>query len=101
MSDTILLQNLRRKRAILQGQIEAGARQLRLLRGDLETVDRMIRLVDAGIDPNTIKGIRPCQRLEGFKQGDQTRLIFEALRDAGSPLTMPEMAQAIGQRKGM
>ena len=101
MADLILLQNLRRKRAYLQGEIDAKETQLGCLRDDLETIDRMIRLVDAGTDPSTIRGIRSLQRLEGFKQGDQTRLIFETLRDAREPLPMPELAEAIGQKKGL
>lgn len=101
MGDVILLQNLRRKRAYLQGEIDAKECQLGCLRDDLETIDRMLRLLDAGTDPNSIKGIRSHQRMEQFKQGDQTRLIFETLREAPEPLTMPELAETIGQRKGM
>jgi hypothetical protein len=61
----------------------------------------MLRLLDAGVDPNTIKGIRPHNYLEGLRQGDQTRLVFEALRDAVEPLAMPELARVISQRKGI
>lgn len=101
MGDIILLQNLRRKRAYLQGEIEAKECQLGCLRDDLETIDRMIRLIDAGTDPNTIKGIRPHSYLEGLRQGDQTRLCFEVLREAAQPLTMPELALAVAQHKGI
>ncbi|MGA3004661.1 MAG: hypothetical protein ABSE20_23370, partial [Acetobacteraceae bacterium] len=99
MGDIILLQNLKRKRAYLQGEIEAKETQLGCLRDDLETIDRMLRLVDAGSDPTAIKGIRRYLRLDGFNQGDITRLTFEVLRDAAEPLAMPELATAIGQRK--
>jgi hypothetical protein len=100
MGDIILLQNLRRKRAYLQGQIEAKECQLGCLREDLETIDRMLRLLDAGSDPTAIKGVRRYLRLDGFSQGDITRLTFEALRDAKEPMAMPELATAIGNRKG-
>jgi hypothetical protein len=101
MPDTLLLSTLRRKRAYLQGEIEAKECQVGCLRDDLETIDRMIRLVDAGTDPNSIKGIRPAQRLEGFKQGDQTRLIFTILRKSGQPMSPRELAEAIAAHKGM
>jgi hypothetical protein len=101
MSDIFLLQNLRRKRAVLQGQIEAQERQLRLLRGDLETIDRMIRLIDAGTDPKTIKGIRPSQRMEGFRQGEVTRLTYTVLRDAAEPLSTRQIAEGIAELKGV
>jgi hypothetical protein len=101
MGDLILLQNLKRKRAYHQGEVEARECQLGCLRDDLETIDRMIRLIDAGTDPMSIKGIRPHQRLAAFKQGDQTRLCFEALRDSGEPMTVGELAGAIAQRKGV
>lgn len=100
MADIILLQNLRRKRAYLQGEIEAKECQLGCLRDDRETIDRMLRLLDAGSDPSSIKGVRRYLRLESFDQGDMTRLAFEALRDATGPLAMPELAHAVGQRKG-
>lgn len=60
----------------------------------------MIRLIDAGTDPNSIKGIRPCQRLEGFKQGEQTRLIFTILRESGDAMSARQLAEAIAARKG-
>jgi hypothetical protein len=101
MADTLLLHTLRRKRAYLQGEIEAKECQLGCLRDDLETIDRMIRLVDAGTDPNTIKGIRPAQRLEGFKQGDHTKLCFAILREAGEPLTAPQIARQVAERKSV
>lgn len=101
MGDIILLQNLRRKRAYLQGQIEAKECQLDCLRDDLETIDRMLTMLDAGTRPSAIKGIRPHQRLETFKQGDQTRLIFEALRESAEPMTIGELAEVIAQRKGI
>ena len=90
MSDTLLLAGLRRKRAYLQGEIEAKECQIGCLWDDLETIDRMIRLIDAGIDPSSIKGIRPHQRMESFMQGEITRFCFTALREAGEPLSVRE-----------
>ena len=101
MGNDLILGNLRRKRAYLGGEIEAGKQALRRKKGQLYVIDRMLRLLDAGADPNTIKGIRPHNYLEGLRQGDQTRLCFEALRDAAEPLTMPELALAVSQRKGI
>lgn len=99
MADLILLQNLADRRARLQGEVEATDRRLATLRGDLDTIDRMIRLIDAGTDPSTIKGIRPHRRLQAFRQGEQTRLVYEALRLADAPLTVPELVEVIARRK--
>ena len=101
MGDIILLQNLRRKRAYVQGEIEAKQTQLACLRDDRKTIDRMICLIDGGTDPTTIKGIRPHRFMEAFNHGDQTRLCYEVLREAGEPMSARQMAEAIAQRKGV
>src|ERR1019366_5046922 len=101
MADTLLLHTLKRKRAYLQGEIEAKECQIGCLRDDLETIDRMIRLIDAGTDPKTIKGIRPAQRLEGFRQGDHTKLCFAILQKAGEPLSASQIAQHVAERKSV
>src|ERR1700678_3266547 len=100
MGESFILPALQRKRAYLQGEIEAKECQLGCLRDDLETIDRMLRLIDSGTNPSTIKGIRPHRYMEAFNQGDQTRLIFEVLRDSVEPMSAREMAQAIAHRKG-
>jgi hypothetical protein len=99
MGDIILLQNMTRKRAYLKGEIDARERQLGLLWDDLETVDRMICLVNAGTDPNAIKGIRPHMTMPGFRQGELTRLIFSVLRQANAPLLVHEIAERVAARK--
>jgi hypothetical protein len=99
MADTLLLHTLRRKRAYLQGEIEAKECQIGCLRDDLETIDRMIRLIDAETDPNSIKGIRPYPRLEGFRHGEYTWLCLSVLRQAGEPLSIVQIAREIASRK--
>lgn len=101
MGESFILPALQRKRAYLQGEIEAKDCQLGCLRHDLETVDRMIRLLDAGTDPSTIKGTRPLRRMPDFKQGDLTRLCYTVLREAGQPLSARQAAEAIATKRGI
>lgn len=101
MGKDLITSNLIRKRAYLAGEIEAGQRRLRQQKSQLYTIDRMLRLLDAGINPNTIKAIRPWQHVEGFRHGDQTRLVLTVLRQSKVPLLAREITEAIAAHKGV
>jgi hypothetical protein len=99
MSDTLLLSSLMRKRAYLAGEIEQAQRIVRKKQSDLKAIDRMLRLLDEGIKPGEIKGIRRHRRMESFRQGELTRLTFEILRVAQNPLTAKQIAMEAANRK--
>jgi hypothetical protein len=100
MAHTLLISSIRRKRALLVGQIEQAARALAKQRRDLKVIDGTLRLLDHGYDPGQIIGIRPFQRMEGFRHGELTRITIDLLRVAGGPLSAPEIAEGLALRKG-
>jgi len=101
MGKDLIISNLRRKRAYLAGEIEAGKRKLRRLKSEMYTFDRMLMLIDAGRAPSEIKGIQPHFRMPGFRQGEQTRLVLTVLGAADGPLLAREVIQAVADRKGI
>ena len=81
------------------GEIEAASRLIHAQRKELATIDAMLRLIDANVKPSAIKGIRRAARIEGFRQGDITRLTYAVLRDAKEPLSATEIASRIMERR--
>src|SRR5580698_2451371 len=101
MAHTLLINGIRRKRALLVGQIEQAARALAKQRRDLKIIDGTLKLLDRGYDPGQIVGIRPFQRMEGFSHGALTRITLALLRVARGPLSAPAIAEGVALRKGM
>ena len=98
--DTFLIMGLRRKRARLAGEIEAGERRLAPIRETLAQVDALIRLFD-GSNPELIPSIRPAVRGLFFRHGEQTRLILDALREAKGPIRTRPITEYIMLAKGL
>jgi hypothetical protein len=102
MRYTYAISGLRRKRAMLMGEIEQGERELAKLREQLAAVDATLRLFHPDADPEHITPIRPFNiRNIWFRRGEQTRLTLEALREAGKPLPLPSIAEYVMRAKGM
>ena len=97
----LVVNNLRNRHARLIGEIESHKRQLRALKSELAAVDKMLRLLDAGIEPGQIKGIRKHTRHPGFKHGEMTRLCFMAMRETDKPMSCPDMAAFVCEVKGI
>src|SRR6266853_1631192 len=75
---------LRNKRAAIAGEIEAHQREIDMLRADLVHVDATLRLFDPQTDPDDIMPRRRHPtRSHYFAKGEQTRRVFEAIRDNG------------------
>jgi hypothetical protein len=76
---------LRNKRSAIAGMIEVHQREIDRLRGDLVHLDAALRLFDPGTDPNDILPHRRFpRRSHYFATGEQTRRVFEAIRDHGT-----------------
>lgn len=98
---SLITNNLTRRRAYLTGEIEQTQRKLKQLRSERYTIDKMLRLVDANINPNAIPGIRRHCRIDGFRQGEITRLCLGALRQAEAPISAAAIAGHIAKAKGV
>jgi hypothetical protein len=98
---TYAISALRYKRARLAGEIEAVERKLTKQREELAALDATLRLLHPGVDPGHITSIRPIWRGIYFRHGERVRLCLEALRDAGTPLRAPSIAEYVMRAKGM
>ncbi len=86
MPDTFAVSALTRKRARIAGDIEQAEAALAAKRETLANLDAVIRLFPPGANPELIPSVRaPTRRGLFFKYGEQTRLCFDALREAGKP----------------
>lgn len=97
----IAMNALRRKHAMLLGQIEAAERAIEPLRAKLALVDATMLLFQPDAEPLLIPGVRPIMRCHWFKRGEQQRMCLAALRDAGSPQTTTQLARTVMAAKGL
>lgn len=95
------ISGLRRKRAHLAGEIEAGAHRLVQDRAALAALDATLRLFHPDANPEQIVTIRPARRCLNFRHGEQRRYCLEALRDAGCPLSTRQITEYVMRAKGL
>src|ERR1700730_7575623 len=92
---------LRNKRAAIAGQIEMHQRDIDRLRGDLVHIDATMRMFDPGTDPDDIMPRRRFpRRSHYFAKGEQTRRVYEAIRERGI-ITAVELALTAMADKGI
>lgn len=91
---------LLRKRAEIAGQVEHAQAELRRLVGDLAHVEATIRLFAPEIDfgPQKVKPVPPAH--QAFR-GEVSRIVLEALRAAGGPVTTEEIAERLMAARGL
>jgi hypothetical protein len=100
MADPHVISALREKRAIVSGLIEKLERKLEQHRADLTHIDGVLRLFQPDRDPGEIKPKRSYRRTRYFAKGELSRLVLEALRDAGRPLSADDIAGQVITAKG-
>lgn len=92
---------LKEKRATIAGEIELAKRKLAWLQQQLGHVDATLALFDPSLEPSTIPNRRPRTHINLFRQGELSRLVLGALRDAERPLTTAEIVAAILDKQGL
>jgi hypothetical protein len=102
MAETHVVSALHEKRAKVSGCIARLERQLDQQRVDLTHIDGVLRLFEPDRDPEAIKPKRTCtKRTHYFARSGLSRLILEALRDAGGKRqSTDEIAGAVIAAKG-
>jgi hypothetical protein len=78
---------LKNKRATLAGEIAELKKQLAWRVSQLDHVDACLTIFEPGFDVNALGIKRPRKRVKLFRQGELGRLIIDALRRAGKPLS--------------
>ena len=91
---------LKDKRATLAGEVALLKKQIAAKTDQLAHVDATIRVFDPTYDVKTISPKRPRQRVRLFRQGELGRLIMDALRRGGRPMTAPEIVLAVLKAQG-
>ncbi len=91
----IAMNALRRKHAMLLGQIEAAERAIEPLRAKFVLADATMLLFEPDAEPILIPGVRPIKRCQWFKHGEQKRLCVRALREADAPRTTTQVARYV------
>jgi hypothetical protein len=100
MTTPYVLSTLVAKRAEIAGAITELERQLAQHRADLIHLDGVLRLLDSGIDPETIKPKRPYRRTRYFGRYELSRFCLAALRTASEPLSTDDIAGQVIAAKG-
>lgn len=91
---------LKDKRATLAGEVALLKKQIAAKTDQLAHVDATIKVFDPSYDGMSIRPKRVRQRVRLFKQGELGRLILDALRRAGKPVTAPEIVTAVLAAQG-
>lgn len=95
VSNKYALAALKERRAAIAGEITALESRLRYLRQMAEHVDSTIRLFNPDLDPGSIPPKKPYKRVKLFNAGELNRLILNALRKAGKPVTTGEVTDLV------
>jgi hypothetical protein len=90
---------LKHKRASLSGEIVSLENTLAWKRSQLEKLDATLDLFGES-EPHTIKPVKPYKRVPLFKQGELARLVRDALRRAGKPLTLSQVVANVTAELG-
>lgn len=90
---------LKDRRATLAGEIERFKNDIHHRQQQLAHLDATLRILDPEYRSDTIPPKR-LRRVKLFGGGELNRLILDALRRAGKPLSTPEVAEAIIAAKG-
>ena len=99
---SIAVSALCRRRAELAGEALALDARLAQLRADLVHLDAAIRIMCPEAEPDLIRPKRPSRKgCDWFGRQELPRLILDALRDNGQPLSCDGIARAVMARKGM
>ncbi len=97
----IVVSGLIAKRRELAGVIDQMQRQLDQYRADLTHIDGALRVLAAGLDPETIRPKRAYRRNRYFARNELSRLCLGALRTAaGEPISTDDIALRVIAAKG-
>jgi hypothetical protein len=86
---------LKARRAEIDGEVQALELRLRNLNEALCHIDATLALFDPDYDPKSIRAKRRYERGKLFRGGKLSRMILDALRTAGRPLTSQEVIGAV------
>jgi hypothetical protein len=96
-----LIHDLTRKRRELTHDINKLFESANRLREDVEAIDRVMALYRPDAVPETILPLNFRRTAEWAARGEITRLMFDVLRKANGPLSMPEVTSLVMAMRGV
>jgi len=100
MYDNVISGLVRRRRE-LTGDILELLAKVDTLAADVDALDRVLRQFKPDIDLDAIPALQHRPKPEWAPQGAIVRAVYDALREAGEPLTTRALAGAVGDRMGL
>jgi hypothetical protein len=92
---------LRNKRSALMGELARYQEEVDRIRSEIIHLDVVLRLFDPGTDPGQLPALRKrLTRTEWFARGEQTNIVYDALRERGTVAAI-ELAREAMKRKGI
>jgi len=92
---------LRNKRAELMGELAMHQAEVDRIRSEIIHLDVVMKLFDPTTDPGDIPTLRKrLHRTEWFARGEQTHMVYDALRERGTVAAI-ELAHEAQRRKGI
>lgn len=101
MARSHVLSGLYKKRARRAGQIKVADDAVAKQREELATLDAVIRMFEPECHPDMIPSVRPYLRGLFFGYREVSRLTLDALREAGGPVRLDQIAAWITAAKGL
>jgi hypothetical protein len=86
---------LKDRRAALAGEIQSLKNKLEWAKKQLAHVDACLTMFQPGFDPKSAGIRRPRVRVKLYAQGDLSRMVLDALRRAGKPITCQDVTTAL------
>lgn len=101
MAESHVVSGLLTKRAELAGLVDHHRKEITRIEGDLKHVDATIHLFAPEVDLRTMKPKRYRRRDSYFRFGEAPRVLLDALRKAGCPLSSRELGEYVLAEGGL
>jgi hypothetical protein len=101
MGEPHVISGLKAKRARIAGEIIQAQEIVARRTKELLAIDAVIRMFSPDCDPDMIAPIRPSSRGLFFQYKELGRLCLDALRIAGKPVTLDQIASHVMLAKGL
>lgn len=98
MAETHVISGLKRKRAVISGELLKAEKRCEAMRLHLAALDTTLRLMGYDGDPEDIKPVQRKRRL--FRRGELQRVIMDAQRIADGPVMDADLVERVFAMKG-
>lgn len=100
MAESHVISALVNKYSELNGLLEHHQQEVKRLTEEIEAIEVSIKVFAPDYNMGAIRPRKPYNGNEYFQPREAFRMILDALREAGKPMTVNEIAQVIANKKG-